>query len=115
MGRVLRGASGRPALRAELERRLSEIPGLTRRSPSRFGHGFAYYVGTREVAHFHGDERLDVRLTRPVIREHLSEGTLDPRVRTRGSSAEWVTVPLEAPTDLALAVSLLEEAVRSNA
>ena len=105
----------RLSAREELDRRIAGISELARRAPSRFGHGFAYFVGNREVAHFHGDERMDIRLTRQVIRERVSEGAWDERVRTRGPSADWVTVRLERPTDVALAIALLEDAVRANA
>jgi hypothetical protein len=100
-------------VREDLERRLEGLAGLERRR-SRFGHAFAYFVGDREVAHFHGDGRMDVRLTRELIRQLRTEGRLDPRVRTRGPSAEWVAVPVAETTDLELALVLVEEAVRAN-
>lgn len=110
-----RATPNRSSLREEFDRNLPGIPGLVRRAPSRYGHGFAYFVGNREVAHFHGDERLDVRLTRAGIRGRVAEGGFDARVRTRGPSADWVTVRLENASDLALALALLEEAARANA
>jgi Family of unknown function (DUF5519) len=102
------------SVRDELERRLREVPGLARR-PSRYGHTFAYFAGGREIAHFHRDGRVDVRLTRELIRERVSERALDGRVRTRGPSADWVSVPLEGVKDLPLVLSLVEDAVRANA
>ena len=101
-------------MRSELEQRLAEIPGL-KRGPSRFGHESAYFAGGREVAHFHGEERMDVRLTRERIRERASEGGFDERVRTRGASADWVEVRVTRRQDFPLALSLVEEAVRANA
>ena len=101
-------------LRAELEQKLCELPGLNRRR-SRFGDQFSFFLGSREIAHFHGDGRMDVRLTRQWIREAKTGGTLDPRVRTRGPTADWATVPLLDPRDLNLAASLVEEAMRANA
>jgi hypothetical protein len=101
------------SVRAELERRLGALPGVTQR-PSRYGDSSSHYVGDREIAHFHGDDRMDVRLTKELIRERKAEGALDPRVRTRGPSAEWATVPVIETRDLALAVDLVEEAVRAN-
>lgn len=99
--------------RSEIEARLAELPGLDRRR-SRFGDAYSYFVGDREIAHFHGDGRLDVRLTRQRIREMKSEDRLDPRVRTRGPSADWATVPLGDRSDVPLALELVEEAIRSN-
>lgn len=100
--------------REELERRLAEVPNLIRRR-SRFGNAYAYFVGSREIAHFHGDGRMDVRLTRQRIREMKGEEVLDPRVRTRGPSADWATVPLDDGRVIPLAVELVEEAMRANA
>jgi len=99
--------------REELERRLVGIPGVTPK-PSRYGHGTSYWSGGREVAHFHGESRMDVRLTREEIRRRRSEGTLDPRLRTRGPYSEWVEVPVADPRDIPFALALVEDAVRAN-
>ncbi|MFY9717594.1 MAG: luciferase family protein [Thermoplasmata archaeon] len=99
--------------REELERRLAGLPDLVRRR-SRFGDAFSYFVGGREIAHFHGDGRMDVRLTRQRIREMKIEGILDPRVRTRGPSADWATLPLDSGRDVPLAIELVEDAMRTN-
>jgi luciferase-like monooxygenase len=101
------------SVREELERRLLEIPGLNP-GPSRYGHGTSYFTGGREIAHFHGETRMDVRLTRDEIRQRKAEGTLDPRIRTRGPSAEWVEVQVVTTGDLAFALGLVEDAVRAN-
>ena len=100
-------------VRKDIERKLREIPGLSRRR-SRFGDAYSFFVGDREIAHFHGDGRMDIRLTRQLIRERKADGALDPRVRTRGPSADWATVPLDEVRDLALALELVEDAMRSN-
>lgn len=102
------------SIRGDLEGRLAEVPGLVRRR-SRFGDAFSYFVGDREIAHFHGDGRLDVRLTRQRIREMKTGGTLDSRVQTRGPSADWATLPLADARDLLLALELVEDATRANA
>jgi Luciferase len=102
------------SVREELEQELARIPGLVRR-PSRWGREHAYFVGDREIAHFHKDGRMDVRLTKELIRERKVEHALDERVHTRGPSAEWASVTLSTPTDLPLAISLVEEAMRANA
>lgn len=101
-------------VKEELERRLAALPGLVGR-PSRYGHGVAFFTGGREIAHFHGTDRMDVRLTREEIRRRKAEGAFDPRVRTRGPSADWVEVHVEEARDIPYAVSLVEEAVRANA
>jgi Family of unknown function (DUF5519) len=101
------------SLREQLEERIAEIPGVVRR-PSRFGHAHAYFVGDREIAHFHGDGRLDVRLTRDEIRGRVAEHSFDERVKTRGPSADWVAVRVTEHRDLGLALALVEDAVRAN-
>jgi Family of unknown function (DUF5519) len=100
-------------VRAELEKRLQALPLLTRRK-SRFGDAHSYFLADREIAHFHGDGRMDVRLTRERIRELKAEGPLDIRIRTRGPSADWAAVRVSEEGDLALAVELVEEAIRAN-
>jgi hypothetical protein len=102
------------SVRAELEQRLQLIAELGRR-PSRFGDSFSYFLADREIVHFHGDGRMDVRLTRERIRQHKEEQPLDPRVKTRGPSADWVAVRVSEPGDLALALELVEEAIQANA
>ena len=102
------------SVKEELDRRLALVPGLVGRQ-SRYGHGTAYFTGGREIAHFHGETRMDVRLTREVIRQLKSEGGLDQRIRTRGPSADWVEVHVERRGDITYALSLVEEAVRANA
>jgi hypothetical protein len=92
---------------------LLELPDVARHA-SRWGHAHAYFVGDREIAHFHGDQRLDVRLTKERIRELKSEGALDARVKTRGPSAEWAAVTVVETRDVAFAIFLVQEAVRAN-
>ncbi|MGB6499958.1 MAG: luciferase family protein [Thermoplasmata archaeon] len=102
------------SVRKELEQKLAVISGLDRRS-SRWGREHAYFVGDREIAHFHGEERMDVRLTKELIRERKAEHAFDHRVRTRGPSAEWAAVRITESRDIALALSLVEDAMRANA
>jgi Family of unknown function (DUF5519) len=102
------------SVRGDIERRLASIPGLTPRK-SRYGHGLAFYVGRREVVHFHGDERMDVRLTAGVIQRRRREGGFDDRVTPEGGAPNWVKVRVSGARDAALAVGLAEEAVRANA
>jgi hypothetical protein len=100
-------------VREALETRLQRLPFLTRRK-SRFGDSHSYFLADREIAHFHGDERMDVRLTRERIRELRSDGALDPRIKTRGPSADWATVRVVEERDISLAVELVEDAIRAN-
>lgn len=107
----LRGAV--PVRRA-LEKQLQQLPGLTRH-PSRYGDGRSYFVGDREIAHFHGDQRIDLRLTKERLREMRAEAPLDPRIRTRGRSAEWASVHVGSSADVPFVLHLVETAIRANA
>jgi luciferase-like monooxygenase len=98
-------------VRDELERALVGIPGIARRK-SRRGPGLVYFVADQEIAHFHGDARLDVRLTREHIPRLKAEGAFDERVRTRGPTADWVAIRISEVNDLSLALRLVKEAVR---
>jgi hypothetical protein len=100
-------------IREELELRLQRLRQLTRRK-SRFGDSRSYFLADREIAHFHGDERMDVRLTRERIRELKADSALDSRVLTRGPTADWATVRVAKAEDISLAVQLVEEAIRAN-
>jgi hypothetical protein len=82
--------------------------------PSRYGHGPSYVTGGREIAHFHGETRLDVRLTRAEIRRRKVDRALDPRIHLRHASGDWAEVSVETPKDLAFALELVEEALRTN-
>lgn len=100
-------------VRKELEARLQAIEGLGRQA-SRHGDSYSYFVADREIVHFHGEERMDVRLTRERIQLHKSEAPFDPRVSTRGPSANWVAVRVRESGDIALALELVDEAIRAN-
>ncbi|HEV2449862.1 MAG TPA: luciferase family protein [Thermoplasmata archaeon] len=100
-------------MREELEGQLRQLEGLTRRA-SRHGDSYSYFVADLEIVHFHGDERMDIRLTRERIRFHKSEAPFDPRVTTRGPSANWIAVRLRETGDIALALELVDEAIRAN-
>lgn len=100
-------------VREVLVERLHALPGVTQ-GRSRNGHGSSFFTGGREIAHFHGERRMDVRLTKSEIQRRKDEGTLDPRMTARGPSAEWVEVRLGNAGDVPFAVELVEDAVRAN-
>jgi hypothetical protein len=83
--------------------------------PSGFNGKTAYFVGTREIAHFDEDDVLDIRLTRNLIRARRPELRDNPSVTLRNStSADWIEVTLSSPADEKFAQELLEEAARAN-
>lgn len=104
-----------PSAQSEIDRRLTALPGLRRRNDSRWAEGASYHLGEREIAHFHSDGSLDVRLTRGVIRQLKATQALDARIRTRGPSADWVKIPIQGSAEVELAVETVELALRANA
>jgi hypothetical protein len=98
------------SVRDDLSRKISELPGVVGRETSRRGHGPTFFHDQREIAHFHGEGRLDIRLTREVIRRRLHEGGMGPHVRTRGPSADWVSVELATAEDFPLILELVRVA-----
>lgn len=62
------GQSLMPKLRKELIKKLERISGLEDR-PSKVAGGSAIFYNNKEIAHFHDDNEIDVRLTKKVIRK----------------------------------------------
>lgn len=88
--------------------------GITQR-PSRFrgrGHGVALWLGTREIAHCH-DGQVDVRLTRPVVRELRDELGTDARIDLRGPGYDWILIRVRTAADVERALELLRHAMRA--
>ena len=83
--------------------------------PSRFrgrGHTNALWLGTREIAHCHNGQ-VDVRLTRPVVRELRDELRSDARIDLRGPGYDWILVRVRNVADVDRALELLRHAIRS--
>ncbi len=93
----------RMGLRAELTGRILGLPGVELRR-SRFTGDEAFFLGTREIAHFHGERVLDIRLTRARIR---ARG--EPRARR-----DWIEFPFARRADLDRALDLVREAVLAD-
>jgi hypothetical protein len=100
-------ASPKHALLAELEK----IEGLSSQ-PSRVAGGTALFFQGKEIAHFHHDRELDLRLTRKVIKElglvHPERSTVHPK---RATSSQWIEVRYESPSDVSRVVELVRLAV----
>jgi hypothetical protein len=97
------------SLRARLTGRLLRLAGIELKT-SRFTGDEAFFVGRREVAHFHGEDTIDVRLTRQRIRSLREDLESDARVTTRGGS-DWLEFTFARPRDLDRAVALVRTAV----
>ena len=101
------------SLADELAKEILRLPGVSSRR-SHWADGVAYYVGTREIVHFHGAAEVDVRVTREVSRQLRSARPPDPRLRFRHSGSDWVATRLEDLGDVRFALALCEEALRAN-
>lgn len=89
------------------------MPGV-RAGRSRWRGRVAYLLDEREVAHFHGSNEIDLRLTRDMIRERRAALRGDPRVGFRRGSSDWLTVKLRAPEDVEFVFDLFEELWRAS-
>lgn len=98
-------------LRTSLVEKLEKIAGLEHR-PSRVSGGSAIFFKDREIAHFHHDNEIDVRLTKKLIRR---EGFLHPSDskihRHRSPSSEWIEIKFRSAKDVDEVVRLFNLAL----
>src|SRR5271154_7267754 len=97
----------------ELMERLGRLDGAVV-SEGAFSPGPALWVGKREIAHFDGDQTLDVRLTKSVIAGRRSALRADDRVVLRPGTSDWLEVSIESPEDAEFAISLVVDAVAAD-
>ena len=95
---------------AALHARLCAVDGVVE-SDSAFSDRQAFWVNGTEVAHLGADGRLEVRLTRAVIREHSGELADEPAVTPRSRASDWVVLPTD---DAELCVRLVELAAEAH-
>jgi len=104
----------RATLRQQLSEQILALDEALETRPSRFGgEGDAFWLGRRELAHFHPGNELDLRLTKPVIRELKAELEADPRTSWRASS-DWVEVRFSRKSHLAWVLELVGRALVAN-
>lgn len=79
-------------LRKDLVKKLEKIPGLEDR-PSIVAGGSAIFYHGKEVAHFHNDNEIDVRLTNKVIRREGLTHPSDSKIHHhRGPGSQWIEI-----------------------
>ena len=101
-------------LRQQLSEGILALDEWIETRPSRFGgQGDAFWIGRRELAHFHPCNELDLRLTKPVIRELKAELEADPRVSWRASS-DWIEVRFSRKSHLEWVLELVARALAAN-
>lgn len=98
-------------LRSDLVKRLEKIPGIEDR-PSKIAGGSAIFFKNKEIAHFHHDNEIDIRLTRKVIRReglnHPSDSTIH---KHRSPSSEWLEIRFKSAKDVDEIVRLFKMAL----
>ncbi len=99
-------------LRDELVKRLEKVPGLEDR-PSKVAGGSAIFYRGKEIAHFHHDNELDVRLTKKVIK---AEGLMHPEGSEfhhhRSPNSQWIELRYKKAADLDEVVRLFKLALK---
>lgn len=98
-------------LKSDLIKKLEKIPGLEDR-PSKVAGGSAIFFKNKEVAHFHHDNEIDVRLTKKVIRrEGLSHPSNSKIHKQRSPSSEWIEIKFHSAKDVDEVVRLFKLAL----
>lgn len=93
-------------------RGMGELPDLME-GPSTFASDDrprAYWAHGKQVVNLFSPERVELRLTKPVIRADRDRLKADPRVELRPNASDWLTVVVTKAADAALAVELAEMA-----
>jgi hypothetical protein len=102
------------SLRDSLIAGLLKFPPEVEEHRSRFAPMMAWRVSGREFLHFHGENEIDLRLTRAVIRDQRAQLRGDHRVDLRQHSSDWIRVSLSSPDDVRFALRLARLAVAAN-
>jgi hypothetical protein len=98
-------------LRRELTSRILDLPEVEERR-SRMGGGPAFFVGAREIAHFHGETAIDLRLGRAEIRALGAAPGL--ATAPRRNASHWLELRLRGECDVPRVVALVRRAARAN-
>jgi Family of unknown function (DUF5519) len=99
-------------LKKELVKQLERIPGLENR-PSKVAGGSAIFFREKEIAHFHSDNEIDVRLTKKVIRQEGLIHPTDSKVhKNRAKSSEWFEIRFNDNKQVNEAVRLFKLALK---
>ena len=83
-------------------------------SAGAFREGDAFWVNGKEIAHFHGEHAIELRLTKPEISARRGELRADPRVELRAGSSDWITVRFATMRDVAKVLDLAEVAAQAH-
>ncbi len=96
-----------------LDAKVCSLAGV-QRTKSRWSNETAYVIKGKEFAHFHGQNELDVRLTRVFQRKFGSRLEEDSRIRLRPRPSEWIAITLATKEDTDFAFELVKQAWSAN-
>ena len=105
----------RPGTRCFADRAVEQLrqwPALTE-SSVRGRAGAVFTAGRRQVVHLHRPDEAELRLTRPVIERLRRALACRTRVRVMPGS-DWVRLPLECESDVALLAALVSVAIKAS-
>ena len=72
--------------------------------------GDGWWCNGKEIAHAEEPDLIDIRVTKPVIRELREILRSDQRVIMRKSASDWIEVRYRGADDLSFVVDLVERA-----
>jgi Luciferase len=100
-------------LRARLRERLLAIDGKIE-SESQFADVMAFWVNGKEIAHFEGDDEINMRLTRRVVSSERHRLKVDARVDLKRRSADWIVIRFSEHEDLDFVAELAAMAAAAH-
>lgn len=92
-------------LRARIEQQLADVTGL-QPGESMYGHGLAFWANVKEVVHFEHDNVIEIRLTRPLIRDRRQQLKADGRVQLRPHGGDWMSIRYDVDEDVGFVIAL---------
>lgn len=101
-------------LTARIRRELRKIEGMIESPGTYYTDEDAFWVNGKEVAHFHGDDAIELRLTKKKISAQRTRLKTDERVELPKSSSDWLIVRFGSPRDVALVIELAEIAAAAH-
>jgi Family of unknown function (DUF5519) len=104
----------RKTIASRVRTALLRIDGIAE-SGSAFSDGDAFWVNGTQIAHFKGDDTIELRLTRREISARRAELKSDHRVILRPRGADWMTVRFTSPRDVEWIVELARVAAAAHA
>lgn len=98
-------------LKAQLIEKLNQITDLESR-PSKVAGGSAIFYKGKEIAHFHNNNEIDVRLTKKVIKSEGLTHPTDSKFHHRTPSSEWIELRFRRSHHLNEVVRLFKLALK---